>query len=224
MKMFFEEIDSTVVRSPKFLTYAAGWLFALISFASMSSQTDGLYGMSDDCGGESVETYDGTNIDMTTNECGYDNYTEFQFLVAIAVIYWVCATTIMIGHLFKKLPTPFQELVSLGVANLMVFCAFCSSASKCDDEYDKTVCKDAHHAQAAVVFMFFLWVACSLSVVFSFREWRDVQYEGVPQQFTDALGMESGSLMVSDQGFSSPPPPPTVSASTQTYGTQTSEA
>lgn len=202
--MAFEDMDLTVTRSPRFLSYAVGWLFALIAFSCMASQKDGLNGMDSDCGEDG---------------CGFDSYTEFQYLVAVGVLYWILSSLYMVGYLLKKRTTDFQELVTCALVNLLVFVAFCAGAAKCEDEYDKTVCDGATNAQAAVVFTFFLWLAATGSCFFIFKDWREDHYEGMPEAFSDALSAEGGKVGGMGAGFTPPPPVPTVSASTQTYGT-----
>ena len=63
-----------------------------------------------------------------------------------------------------------------------------------DPEYP--VCKRATGAKAAVAFSFLTWAATCVSMLFTFKEWRDLGYEstpGIPSNFDYMPGRGGGN-------------------------------
>ena len=83
------------------------------------------------------------------------------------------------------------------VLNVLLFAAFAMSATECnitivDPVYP--VCKRATSAKASVAFAFFTWLAVCFSMIFTYKEWKDVDYH-VPGSgnYEFVPGVTSGS-------------------------------
>jgi|TARA_B110000977_G_scaffold21136_1_gene25226 hypothetical protein len=131
--------------------------------------------------------------------CGYSKFPMFKYTVAIFVLYWIFTLLAMGSYLLQKVPPPVTEFGAYTVFNVLMFAAFVASATECnttivDPEYP--VCKRATGAKAAVAFSFLTWAATCVSMLFTFKEWRDLGYEstpGIPSNFDYMPGRGGGN-------------------------------
>jgi len=115
------------------------------------------------------------------------------------VLYWIFMLLAMGSYLLQKVPPPVTEFGAYTVFNVLMFAAFVASATECnttivDPEYP--VCKRATGAKAAVAFSFLTWAATCVSMLFTFKEWRDLGYEstpGIPSNFDYMPGRGGGN-------------------------------
>ena len=147
--------------------------------------------------------------------CGYTKFPMFKFLVALFVIYWLFTLFAMAAYLLQKVPPPVTEFLCYTVFNILLFAAFMASATECnttivDPVYP--VCKRATGAKAAVAFAFMTWLAVCVSMIFTFKEWRDNNYAGIP----GSANFDFVPGVTSNPGASYPPQAATA-ATTQTY-------
>ena len=69
------------------------------------------------------------------------------------------------------------------VFNVLILIAFSTSWTECNETIvDPTypVCKRATGAKASIAFAMFTWLALCVSMMFTWKEWRDQNYEGLP--------------------------------------------
>jgi hypothetical protein len=140
--------------------------------------------------------------EMTLEECGpqacgYQKFSNFKFLIAVCIIYAVFSLVVMAAYLLQRVPPPVTELTAYTVMNVLLFAAFAMSATSCnitivDPVYP--VCKRATSAKASIAFAFFTWLAVCFSMLFTYKEWRDVDYH-VPGSgaYEFVPGVTSGS-------------------------------
>ena len=76
------------------------------------------------------------------------------------------------------------------------------------------VCKRATAAKASIAFAFFTWLSVCVSMLFTFKEWKDNNYAGIPTtaNFDFVPGVTSNSGVQRPPGASYPP-----ASGTQTY-------
>lgn len=217
------EIDKSVFTTPKWLTYALSWVVCLVAWALMASQTVGL-------NGPDVETYKACG----DYGCGYSEFTQFQYLVAILVIVWLALTVMVLVLVFNLMPPPVWEFFGVLMFNVLEFAGFCAAATTCDQhvlDASTKVCSGARNTHASLVFAFFVWVGLCCLNYFTFVEWRDTRFEGIPDHVGDPLKDSFGVTPIGSYGsgkgdnvggarytsFVSPPTALSVPASTQTY-------
>lgn len=147
--------------------------------------------------------------------CGYSKFPMFKFLVALFVIYWLFTLIAMAAYLLQKVPPPVTEFLCYTIFNVLLFAAFMASATECnttivDPVYP--VCKRATAAKAAVAFAFMTWLGVCVSMIFTFKEWRDNNYAGImgTANFDFVPGVSSNP----GAGY---PPQAATAATTQTY-------
>ena len=136
--------------------------------------------------------------------CGYSKFAMFKFMVAIFILYFIFTLLAMGVYLFQKVPAPVTEFGCYALFNLLMFTAFVSCAAECnttivDPEYP--VCKRATGAKAAVAFSFLTWAATSVSMLFTFKEWRDSGYESMPEITTNFEYMPGRGNAATTQTF-----------------------
>merc|ERR1712216_42841 len=108
---------------------------------------------------------------------------SFKYLVAIFALYFVFTLLAMSVYLLQKVPPAVTEFGCYTLFNVLMFAAFVACATECnttivDPEYP--VCKRATGAKAALAFSFLTWAATCVSMLFTFKEWRDAGYESMP--------------------------------------------
>mmetsp|Transcript_25738 Transcript_25738/g.84731 ORF Transcript_25738/g.84731 Transcript_25738/m.84731 type:complete len:215 (+) Transcript_25738:15-659(+) len=211
-----DNLDTTAVNAPKFIVLGVSFWLALLAFSCLSNQTQGLYG-------PDHETYS-----QCVDGCGYNMFSEFQYLVGINVIYWLTTMSLMGMTLLRFALQPSQEFLLHVVFSLLIFSGFCAAATACDEHVvddDTKVCHEAHNALAGVTFSFFLWLGTIVSSYFAWHEWRDTRFDGIPDHISNPVKEAffppgSGPPGPPPGGFPSnayPPAPISVPASTQTY-------
>uniref|UniRef100_A0A7S0SJ48 MARVEL domain-containing protein n=1 Tax=Mantoniella antarctica TaxID=81844 RepID=A0A7S0SJ48_9CHLO len=197
------DIDPTATNSPKFRLIAVQCLFALTAFSAMASQHQSLAGPD----AQTLELCGPTG-------CGYSKFPSFKFLVSLFVIYWLFTLFAMAAYLLQKVPPPVTEFLCYTVFNVLLFAAFMASATECnttivDPVYP--VCKRATAAKASVAFAFMTWLGVCVSMIFTFKEWRDHNYSGIP----GSANFDFVPGVTSNPGASYPPQ--AAAATTQTY-------
>ena len=115
--------------------------------------------------------------------CGYSEFGSFKYMVAIFALYFVFTLLAMGAYLLQKVPPAVTEFGCYTLFNVLMFAAFVACATECnttivDPEYP--VCKRATGAKAALAFSFLTWAATCVSMLFTFKEWRDAGYESMP--------------------------------------------
>jgi len=130
-----------VLTSPDGILRCVEWLFAVISFGAMADQS------------------------------GYDQFSEFQFLVAAGVLTWLWTMAMLSCYIFDLAGSnPILNLVEFAgdcLWALFEFVAGIVAAKKCND-YSCSVGK----IQAAAAFAFLCFFALLGSAFFSYKKWR----------------------------------------------------
>lgn len=216
------------VKTPKALLLAAQTVCAMLVFVCMSNQKAGLYG-------PNLETCERCNMGGVCltergaprgQGCGYTSFSQFQYLCAVGVMWWLGSTALLALNLLGRSPPPMTEFLIYVIFDLFSFSGACAAASTCNDDPivdDFRVCTGAHNARTSCTFAFVLWGLLSVSCWMTFRDWKSHQYEGLPEPV--AFGLQTTLTPLGGMsGFRSHPPhayPPghvvSVPASTQTY-------
>ncbi|EEH52411.1 uncharacterized protein MICPUCDRAFT_53157 [Micromonas pusilla CCMP1545] len=149
--------------------------------------------------------------------CGYHKFAVFQFLVVICVTYWLFTMLWMGMYLIQKVPPAGTEFMIYAVFNVLILIAFSTSWTECNETIvDPTypVCKRATGAKASIAFAMFTWLALCVSMMFTWKEWRDQNYEGLPifGDFSSFMPGGGGGGMGGGGGYERP-----SDVNTQTY-------
>jgi hypothetical protein len=140
------EAIKALVMSPDGALRLAEWLLALISFASMASAD------------------------------GYDNFQQFQWLVACGVLTWFYAAVMIVATLFDVASSmTWFPLVELILDALFVFLNFTSAVAasyKLNNIDDNGGGSELSDVRAGVAFSWLLFFTLIGSTFFSFLKWR----------------------------------------------------
>lgn len=144
----------TWIKTPTGILRIVEFLFAIISFATMADVS------------------------------GFDEYSQFKYLVAIGVIVFLYTLTLVVVYIFRSaierkcLYLPVIELAMDGIFVVLLLAAGAAAASRLSETLDGTEgqnildgasSRNKSNLQASVVFTFFNMICFMVSAFFSYR-------------------------------------------------------